>query len=107
MTKYEIVKALSKCKLSDVHFLRVVYHNAYDNQGDTIHYEFVYDSLFGPCPSELDRSELLKVLQSIYKMRGYIIYIACSCKGFNGKFYDNRNHFYNLNSISDFVEFSK
>lgn len=107
MTKYEIVKALSKCKLSDVEFLSVVYHNPCDNQGDIIHYEFEYDSLYGRCPSEKNKFELLKVLQSIYKMRGYITYIACSCKSFDGKFYDNGNQFYILNSISEFIEFSK
>lgn len=108
MTKYEIIRALAKCKLSDVAFLSVVYHNPCDNQGDTIHYEFVYDSLYSAVTiDEKNKAELLKVLQSIYKMRRYIMYIAVSCKGFDGKFYDNRNQFYNLNSISEFIKYSK
>lgn len=105
MTKFEIIKALSKCRPSDVYFLSVVYHNDCDCDGDTIHYEFVYDSHL-PVVTDKVKNELLKVIQSVYKMRKYVMYIACSCNQFQGRFYDITNRFYPMTSISDFIRFS-
>jgi hypothetical protein len=105
MTKYEIIKALAKCKPSEVYFLSVVYHNTCDCDKDTIHYEFVYDS-HSSVATEKAKDELLKVIQSVYKMRKYVVYIACSCNQFQGKFFDVHNRFYIMNSISDFIRFS-
>ena len=78
MTKYEIIKALSKSALYDVRYLHLIYHNECDNEGDTTEYVFSYNR-----KTAKTTRELLAVLMSIYKLRKYVRFINASfvCDG--------------------------
>ena len=73
MTKNEIIKELSKCNLSRVRSLFVVYNNPITH----VRYSFSYvnDPSLGFVPLSV-RRELAKVVLSAYKLRKYIKFIS-------------------------------
>ena len=75
MTKNEIIRELSKCNLSRVRTLFVVYHNPVTQ----IRYSFSYENepSLGLVPLSV-RRELAKVVLSAYKLRKYIKVISVS-----------------------------
>ena len=73
MTKNEIIRELSRCNLSRVRTLFVVYHNPVTH----VRYSFSYENepSLGLVPLSV-RRELAKVVLSAYKLRKYIKVIS-------------------------------
>lgn len=97
MTKNEIIRDLAKCNPQSIKSLSIIYHNSSANVRYVYDYEF---TSFFTCES---RRELAKVLLSLYKLRGYIVYLDVryfsddSTRSFRGFRY--------ASSISDFIKY--
>lgn len=109
MTKNEIIRELSKCESRYVRRLTIVYHNVDSN----VIYTFCYENSPHYKASDAEKSELSRVLMSLYKMRGYIkdIHAVYYTRDSDGYFTKRIGHYTSADclqyvfSISDFINF--
>lgn len=73
MTKNEIIRELSKCDLSCVRTLFVVYHNPVTHVRYSFSYEYDHSLALPPLSV---RREMARVVLSAYKLRKYIKVIS-------------------------------
>lgn len=109
MTKNEIIRELSKCESRYVRRLTIVYHNSNSN----VVYTFCYENSPHYKASDAEKIELVRVLKSLYNMRGYIkdIHTVYYTRDFDGYFMKRIEHYTSADclqyvfSISDFINF--
>lgn len=109
MTKNEIIRELMKCNPLHVRRLTIVYHNRNRN----VVYTFAYEN--SPCykASDGEKSELVRVLMSLYNMRGYIkdMHAVYYTRNSDGYFVKRIEHYTSADclqyvyQISDFINF--
>lgn len=101
MTKNEIIRELAKSNPNCISYLCVVYHNP----SARVDYVFSYNNSFLDT-AEL-RSELARVILSLYNLRKYIVsirvvyYKPTLQSDFVNRFFDSFNYVY---TISDFIK---
>lgn len=109
MTKNEIIRELSKCESRYVRRLTIVYHNFNSN----VVYTFCYENSPHYKASDAEKIELVRVLKSLYNMRGYIkdIHTVYYTRDSDGYFMKRIEHYTSADclqyvfSISDFINF--